>query len=101
MRSSCTSAQAWISSSAAIATSTRSASGPDPAPPAPRQPHHANTGRRRLPPPSTNPASVSAELGDVRVEPDELDPATVQEVGEHALDVLRDRVVERGADDGR
>src|SRR5207248_10255023 len=45
-----------------------SASGPAGSPPAPRQPHQANVGRNRLPPPSTNPDSASipaATLGSV------------------------------------
>src|SRR5207342_485771 len=54
MRSSCTRAHAWISSNADTARSTASTAGPSGSPPAPRQPHHANVGRRRLPPPSTN-----------------------------------------------
>ena len=60
MRSSCTSAQAWISSSALTARSTERASGASTEPPAPRQPHHANVGRMRLPPPSTKALSSSA-----------------------------------------
>lgn len=60
MRSSCTSAQAWTSSSALTARSTDRASGASTEPPAPRQPHHAKVGRIRLPPHRTNALSSSA-----------------------------------------
>ncbi len=59
IRSSWTSAQAWISSSELTAVSTDSARGPSGSPPAARQPHQANVGRMRLPPLSTNAARPS------------------------------------------
>lgn len=65
IRSSWISAHAWISSRLDTACSTPSASGPAGSPPAPRQPHHANVGRKRLPPVSTNPLSASIPAATV------------------------------------
>ena len=86
IRSSCTSAHAWISSSALTARSTASVPAAPGSPPAPRQPHQANVGRIRLPPPSTKSASDVDGLGELLVHRAASAAAAVEVVGQRRLD---------------